>query len=432
MLRGFLAGCLRAPAADGDGVAASSPTEAAARTGPAKPAPLAALAPRRRGNAPPAGEGAAPPPAAAAAPSAAPSPSPQPPPEMRKSFSGTSTASGSLISAAWQRLAPGGAAAAAAARAAAAAPPSEDMASTSYPSWPAGSDDDGGGRLAATVLSAREAEAAVDFVLEGSAKSAAVLFGRYDMDVDGALRQQDMYDLLLELNLSLAYEDYQRLIDFLFEAADHDRDGSLALAEFSALYKLLAALRRAFKRADLHFNGHIDRHDFGQLLIDLGVVERGALVYRSVRGDGAGGCGCGGGRDGGGGRKGGAGGWRGGGGGKPCSGACGRPGDSGGAKGAAGRGGGKEAGSSSSGVGGGGVGGGGGGAGNDDRRGRLRELVEHGFSVADRAGRGSANFGEVLLWFSQYIHALGVPAPDENGDVWMPPSGLAAPVCIGL
>jgi hypothetical protein len=53
-------------------------------------------------------------------------------------------------------------------------------------------------------------------------------------------------------------------------------------------------------------------------------------------------------------------------------------------------------------------------------------------SIADRAGRGTANFGEVLLWFSQYLDALGVPAADENGDVWIPPSGLAAPVCVGL
>jgi hypothetical protein len=192
--------------------------------------------------------------------------------DARKSLSMTSSAS-SMIAAAWQRIAPSSAAAAAAAAGRAGTPPSDGGASTSYPShsWRDGGDDGAGGGLSATVMSAREAETALDFVLEGSAKSAGVLFLRYDMDLDGFLRQQDLYgepsaraargdssvdrscgvtlrvllrgmlpahkqacrlsvfaltansmsppDLLLELNLALPYEDYQRLIDFLFAAA---------------------------------------------------------------------------------------------------------------------------------------------------------------------------------------------------------------------
>lgn len=55
--------------------------------------------------------------------------------------------------------------------------------------------------------------------LEGSIKSAQHLFGRYDMDLDGSLCQQDFYDLLLELNLALPYPDYQRFVDACFAAA---------------------------------------------------------------------------------------------------------------------------------------------------------------------------------------------------------------------
>jgi hypothetical protein len=46
-----------------------------------------------------------------------------------------------------------------------------------------------------------------------------VLFSRYDMDLDGRLRRGDFYDLLLELDLALAYEDYKGLVDALFAAA---------------------------------------------------------------------------------------------------------------------------------------------------------------------------------------------------------------------
>jgi hypothetical protein len=55
--------------------------------------------------------------------------------------------------------------------------------------------------------------------LEGSIKSAQTLFARYDMDLDLRLRQQDYYDLMLELNLALPYQDYQRFIDGTFTYA---------------------------------------------------------------------------------------------------------------------------------------------------------------------------------------------------------------------
>jgi hypothetical protein len=53
--------------------------------------------------------------------------------------------------------------------------------------------------------------------LEGSIKSAQVLFARYDMDLDQRLRQQDYYDLMLELALALPYQEYQRFVDASFE-----------------------------------------------------------------------------------------------------------------------------------------------------------------------------------------------------------------------
>jgi hypothetical protein len=111
---------------------------------------------------------------------------PRPPPanprDLRKSPSvssnGDAATTSSLIAAAWQRLQPPSSAAGGAATRAP-TPPSDVQASTSYPShsWWDGCYDDGGGggdggsggaardRLAATVMSAREAEAALDFVV---------------------------------------------------------------------------------------------------------------------------------------------------------------------------------------------------------------------------------------------------------------------------
>lgn len=55
--------------------------------------------------------------------------------------------------------------------------------------------------------------------LEGSVKSAQTLFARYDMDLDLRLKQQDYYDLMLELALALPYQEYQRFIDASFAYA---------------------------------------------------------------------------------------------------------------------------------------------------------------------------------------------------------------------
>lgn len=149
--------------------------------------------------------------------------------------------------------------------------------------------------------------------LEGSIKSAQTLFARYDMDLDLRLRQQDYYDLMLELNLALPYQDYQRFIDGTFTyagmyawpansvpsstqprvveqvlscachhdggvflghsddlplycprtalvLADADLDGCLTIEDFIPLYKSIAAVRRAFRRQDHHSNGQIDRY----------------------------------------------------------------------------------------------------------------------------------------------------------------------------
>jgi hypothetical protein len=58
--------------------------------------------------------------------------------------------------------------------------------------------------------------AAVCVQLEGSVKSAQTLFARYDMDLDMRLKQQDFYDLMLELGLALPYQEYQRFVDASF------------------------------------------------------------------------------------------------------------------------------------------------------------------------------------------------------------------------
>eukprot|EP00775_Hariotina_reticulata_P006299 gene6299-6534_t len=142
---------------------------------------------------------------------------------------------------------------------------SSDAPSTSYPT----NRTDDWDALGACMTTASEMEACVDAVLEGSIKSAQTLFARYDMDLDLRLRQQDYYDLMLELNLSLPYQDYQRFIDGTFAYADADQDGCLTIEDFIPLYKSIAAVRRAFKRQDHHSNGQIDRYDFFQLLSEL-------------------------------------------------------------------------------------------------------------------------------------------------------------------
>jgi len=55
--------------------------------------------------------------------------------------------------------------------------------------------------------------------LEGSVKSAQALFGRYDMDLDQRLKQQDYYDLMLELALALPYPEYQKFVEASFAYA---------------------------------------------------------------------------------------------------------------------------------------------------------------------------------------------------------------------
>lgn len=45
------------------------------------------------------------------------------------------------------------------------------------------------------------------------------MFERYDMNLDGRLNQQDYYDLMLELNLALTVQDYQRFVDATFSFA---------------------------------------------------------------------------------------------------------------------------------------------------------------------------------------------------------------------
>lgn len=77
------------------------------------------------------------------------------------------------------------------------------------------------------------------------------------MDRDGLLRRQDLYDLLLQLQLALPYEEYTAMVANCFTAADEDRDGRLSVAEFLALYKALAAAWRAFRRQDHHANGFV-------------------------------------------------------------------------------------------------------------------------------------------------------------------------------
>jgi len=151
---------------------------------------------------------------------------------------------------------------------------SEGQASTSYLPAHQSSAVEEWDALGACMFIAQDMEEALDAVLDGSAKSAQVLLARYDMDLDQQLKKQDYYDLMLELNLSLPYEDYQALIDNTFTAGDGDRDGFLSIAEFTPLYKMVAASRRAFKRQDHHCNGQIDKYDFELLLVDLGEGRR--------------------------------------------------------------------------------------------------------------------------------------------------------------
>eukprot|EP00879_Flechtneria_rotunda_P032474 GHRR01035686.1.p1 GENE.GHRR01035686.1~~GHRR01035686.1.p1 ORF type:complete len:242 (+),score=58.63 GHRR01035686.1:134-859(+) len=132
-------------------------------------------------------------------------------------------------------------------------------ASTSYPQTTAGYHTDWK-NLGVCMASARDMEACVDGVLEGSIKSAQTLFARYDMNLDMRLNQQDYYDLMLELNLALPYQDYQRFVDSTFCYADCDSDGLLTIDDFIPLYKSIAAVRRGFKRQDHHSNGQIDRY----------------------------------------------------------------------------------------------------------------------------------------------------------------------------
>lgn len=146
-----------------------------------------------------------------------------------------------------------------------------DAPSTSYPTTSLEEEWD---MLGACMTTAQEMEACVDSVLEGSVKSAQTLFARYDMDLDARLRQQDYYDLMLELALALPYQEYQRFVDASFAYADSDHDGFMTLADFVPLYKTIAAVRRAFRRQDHHNNGQIDRYDFYQLLVELELSDQ--------------------------------------------------------------------------------------------------------------------------------------------------------------
>lgn len=145
-----------------------------------------------------------------------------------------------------------------------------DAPSTSYPTT---SFEDDWDVLGACMTTAQEMEACVDAVLEGSVKSAQALFGRYDMDLDQRLKQQDYYDLMLELALALPYPEYQKFVEASFAYADSDQDGFMTLLDFVPLYKTIAAVRRAFRRQDHHNNGQIDRYDFYQLLVELELCE---------------------------------------------------------------------------------------------------------------------------------------------------------------
>ena len=239
-------------------------------------------------------------------------------------------------------------------------------------------------------------------------------------------KQNTNPDLLLELSLSLPYADYQRAVDLLLAAADHDRDGALSAAEFLSLYKVLCLARRAFKRQDHHGNGHIDRCDFGAMLADLGVLERPAAAAGGGSGSGGGGNGAGAAE-----AAAAAGGgeqqqqqqqqrrhWRRVGwlphapqrpspppqqqqqqqpqqqGRRPANGRAARgaspPPD-------------------------------------DAPPPSARDLAgERGFDAADRAGRGAVNFSDAVFWLALYLHARGgVPRPDANGDVALAPGGLA-------
>jgi hypothetical protein len=154
----------------------------------------------------------------------------------------------------------------------------------------AGADDRDRDRfIGGDLLRLARAEANMDSLLEGGRKSGAALFARYDMRPahEGGLRRQDLYDLMLELALSLPYEQYAQLIDWAFSHADSDGDGRLSLEEFLPLYRALCAARRAFRRVDHHRNGQIDRYDMASIVADLGVVV--------VGGGGGGGGGLGGG-----------------------------------------------------------------------------------------------------------------------------------------
>eukprot|EP00878_Enallax_costatus_P044733 GHUV01053464.1.p1 GENE.GHUV01053464.1~~GHUV01053464.1.p1 ORF type:complete len:267 (+),score=84.38 GHUV01053464.1:183-983(+) len=144
--------------------------------------------------------------------------------------------------------------------------PSADAASTSYPVSCFESDV-----LGQCMTTAMEMEASVDSVLDGSIKSAQTMFERYDMNLDGMLNQQDYYDMMLELNLALAVQDYQHFVDDTFNYADSDHDCMITVNDFVPVYKAIATARRAFKHQDHHHNGKIDRHDFQQVLSELEV-----------------------------------------------------------------------------------------------------------------------------------------------------------------
>lgn len=64
--------------------------------------------------------------------------------------------------------------------------------------------------------------------LDGSIKSGQTMFQRYDMDLNGKLNQQDYYDMMLELNLALAVQDYQHFVDNTFNYAGKARHKTAA------------------------------------------------------------------------------------------------------------------------------------------------------------------------------------------------------------
>lgn len=122
--------------------------------------------------------------------------------------------------------------------------------------------------------------------LEGSVKSAQVLFARYDMDLDQRLKQQDYYDLMLELALALPYQEYQKFIEasFAYAGACSDDCSNLKLLCLpvtwcrAVWWSPCSALSTAHRQASGFFLFHLPAWPYWCIAECLGSAEHGSLV----------------------------------------------------------------------------------------------------------------------------------------------------------